>query len=169
MYFVPHDQESWVGRERDAAEAFWARGVFVMTPDRFIYDRIRQWESHGKPLPPWRHSFGFVEMGFGGLGEWEPVPSIVHDLRCPYCDTEMANVLHELFQEESGIPLPDRTAVCPNCDQTVRATEARAESAYTFARFFLWVADIGDDWDPSFRGTVESVLGPCTQYEAWGT
>jgi hypothetical protein len=169
VYFVPEDQTRWIGREREVAEAFWAHGVFLAVPDDFVYERIRQWRAEGRALPGWKHAFQFGTMGLGGLGEWEPVPSLVYDLRCPECDADVFEALHEVWEDETVVPLPDRTGACPSCRAVIRAGAARSETPFTFARFFLWVSDIGDGWDPTFKHTVETVLGPCKEYEGWET
>ena len=41
VYYVPVDEARWIGHEREAAEAFWAIGVFVVTADRWAYDFAR--------------------------------------------------------------------------------------------------------------------------------
>ena len=169
VYFVPDDETRWIGRERDVAEAFWALGVFLTVPDDSVYARIRQWKAEGRALPAWKHSFRFATMGLGGLGQWEPVPSLVYDLRCPACDADVFEFLHEVWEDESAVPLPERAIACHSCGVSIPAGGAHSETPFTFSRFFLWVSDIGDDWDPTFKSTVEAVLGPCKEFQAWET
>jgi hypothetical protein len=172
VYYVPDDEERWIGREHDVAEAFWSLGVFLVTKDRFIYERIGQWHAEGKALPEWEHGFSFAEMGFGGgQSQWDPVPNQVYELRCPHCTADLYDPLYEVWNDDrSSVPLPERTVACHACGRQVCSAEAKSQEPFTFARFYVWVADIDPgDWDASFKRTVESVLGPCREYMAWET
>jgi hypothetical protein len=170
-YFVPVDEAPLLERERELAEAFWALGIFVVTSDRFVYERIKLWEAQGRSLPEWKHSFSFVEMGFGGSHLFEPVPGMIYDLLCPLCHTDIGNAAYEVWEEDSEIILPERLIGCPTCNREVRSdTLVTEETPFTFSRFYLWVADIEEsDWDNTFKATVESVLGPCREFTAWET
>ena len=171
-YFVPDDEARFVGRERDVAEAFWLRGVFVVTSDRFIHERIKQWRAENRPLPEWEHDFTFAEMGLGGSELMEPVPNSVYDLVCPACGEDISDAAYDAWNEDAPIvPLPARQVLCAACGAQVASNEIKAtETAFTFSRFYLWVADVElSDWDPTFKKTVEAVLGPCREFTAWET
>jgi hypothetical protein len=171
VYYVPNDQQRWLGKEREVAEAFWPVGVFLVTEDRFIYDRIKAWQAEGRPLPEWPYKFTFAEMGFGSPGEFDPVPNVVYDLRCPHCDADIGDALRDAWEAvDARTPVPERSVPCAACGQMVRSDSARSDTPFTFAQFYIWVADIDpDDWDPTFKQTVEAVLGPCREYQAWDT
>jgi hypothetical protein len=171
-YFVPDDEARFIGKEREVAEAFWQRGVFIVTSDRFIYDRIKQWNAEGRPLPEWKHDFTFVEMGVGESKLMDPVPNSIYDLVCPACGTALSDAAYGVWNdEESPLPLPDRVVVCGGCGARHRSGQLQSkETPFTFARFYLWVADIEEaDWDSTFKQTVEAVLGPCREFTAWET
>jgi hypothetical protein len=172
VYFVPNDQVRWFNRERDIAEAFWSRGVFLATPDRFIYERLAEYKAQGRPLPPWKHAFTFSDMGIASSALEDPVPSGYLELHCPSCKTDISEAAHDVWgDEESTVPTPSRTITCPSCEAThAGATLLCTDSEFTFASVYMWVSDIDeDDWDASFKTTVEEVLGPCRQFMAWDT
>src|SRR5262245_35739076 len=108
VYYVPADEARWIGREREVVQAFWERGIFVVTPDRWVYDEIARFKQEGKVLPPWAFTFSFAEMGLGGLGRWEPVPNVVYDQQCPHCHQPITDAIWELWEAESTVSLPDR-------------------------------------------------------------
>jgi hypothetical protein len=170
VYYVPADEERWIGREQEVVRSFWAHGIFVLTPDRWVYDEIARFKKEGRALPEWQFTFSFAEMGLGGLGEWEPVPNVVYDQQCPHCRHAITETIWELWQDESPIPLPERTTECPSCSGRVGAKDGISQQPFTFSRFYLWVADIDEaDWQPSFKAEVETVLGPCSDFQAWET
>jgi hypothetical protein len=79
-------------------------------------------------------------------------------------------ILVKADNEESPVPLPERSLTCPHCGGKVAAGAGVAPEPFTFSRFYLWVADIDEaDWQPEFRSAVEAVLGPCTVYQGWET
>lgn len=103
------------------------------------------------------------------LGEWEPVPNSGYYLQCPHCAADVSELFLYAWEEENEVPLPDRTVKCEACGRVVGSREARSEEPFTLARFYMWVGDVGDDWEPEFKSTVESVLGPCDELQAWDT
>ncbi len=170
VYYVPENEAWWIGREREAAEAFWHQGIFVATPDRWAYNEIARYQREGLELPGGEFRFSFAEMGLGGLGQWESVPNLVYEQRCPSCSGDISAEMHERWEEESAIPLPERSLDCPHCGTRMAAGGAVSPQPFVFSRFYLWIADIDpDDWDPKFKGAVESVLGPCAEFTAWET
>ena len=172
VYFVPVDQERWFNRERDVAEAFWSRGVFLATPGYFIYQRLAEYKAQGRSLPPSNHAFTFSDMGIASSPLEDPVPSGYLELHCPSCKADVSDAAHDVWSDEDATaPTSSRIVTCPTCNATHGgATLVCAESDFTFARVYMWVSDIDeDDWDASFKTTVEEVLGPCRQYKAWDT
>jgi len=170
-YFVPEDDADLVGKEREIAEAFWNVGLFVVTQDRFVYQRIEEWKKQGRPLPASVHNFPFAEMGLGGSPSYDPVPNSIYDLSCPKCGAEIAEEAYEAWgDEESNIALPQREIVCPSCHVASKSITLKSQDPFTFSRLYLWVADIEtDEWDSSFKATVEGILGPCQEITAWET
>lgn len=44
----------------------------------------------------------------------------------------------------------------------------KSDSGAVWARVYLWVTDIDDEsWEPEFKTTVESILGPCNEFHLW--
>ena len=170
-YFVPEDDAHLMGKERDIAEAFWNAGLFVVTEDQFIYERIKEWEKEGRALPVSVHNCTFAEMGLGGSPVYEPVPNSINELACPKCGSELTSEAYDAWEDEdSETPVPLRNVTCPSCHAESKSTELKSEEPFTFSRLYLWVADIeSDDWDSSFKATVERILGPCKEITAWET
>ena len=77
----------------------------------------------------------------------------------------------DVWQREGDLqPLPERLVTCSICGiSSLSATLATLGEPFEFARIYFWIADIGDDRDPSFRDTIESILGPCREHIAWET
>ncbi|MGQ2992991.1 hypothetical protein [Variovorax sp.] len=170
-YFVPKDDTRLFGKEHEIAERFWAIGVFVTTPDRFIDERIKEWASAGRSLPTSAHDFSFAEMGLATSPLHDPVPNLIYDLACPQCGASLSQVANEIWEdEESSLALPLREVACPDCHAISKPDALVSPEAYTFSRAYLWVSDVDlEDWDSNFIHTVESVLGPCVEYTSLET
>lgn len=170
VYYVPQQEQRWIGRELEAAQQFWTLGVFLVTPDNWAYQEIERFKREGRPLPPWRHTFSFASMGIGGLGQWDPVPNSISEQSCPFCGEDITDAMYEVWVEENPVPLPERSLSCPHCSKAVQAGAGVASEAFVFSRFYLWVSDIDEgDWQPDFQQTVEQVLGPCNVFQGWET
>ncbi|MBL0731211.1 hypothetical protein [Piscinibacter sp. HJYY11] len=168
-YFVPKDDAHLLGKEREIADAFWNVGLFITTEDQFIYQRIKDCEKEGRPPPESLHDFTFAEMGLGGSPSFEPVPNSINDLACPKCGSDLLSEAYEEWEDEdSEVALPLRTVTCPSCNTHSKSAELKSEDPFTFSRFYLWVSDIeSEDWDESFKASVEKILGPCQEITAW--
>lgn len=170
VYYVPRDEQRWIGHELEAAKQFWQAGIFVITPDNWAYEERARYRREARALPGWAYTFTFASMGFGGLGNWDPVPNAVYEQACPSCSGPIGDAMTELWNDESETPLPARSLVCPHCAAPVAAGAGIAPEPFVFSRFYLWVSDIDEvDWQPEFRNAVERVLGPCSVYQAWET
>lgn len=170
-YFVPEDDARWLSKERELAEAFWTVGLFVTTQDRFIYRRIEEWRAAGRTLPASPHQFSFAEMGLASSPLCDAVPNAIYDLACPECQAPISDVALEVWEDEASlVPLPLREVTCPTCQAISKSQSLASSEAFTFARVYLWVSDIDtDDWDSSFKRTVEGVLGTCQEFTSWET
>ena len=169
VYFVPTEQDRLAGTAQQAAESFWALGIFVVSPE-FVYERIREWRKRGRTFPEWGHSFTFAEMGIVDGDEYEPVPNVIYDLRCSVCNHDLTADAIDIWEQESSVPMSMRRVPCAGCAAEVRSEKLKSEIPFTFARFYFWVSDIDEaNWDPSFKATVEKVLGNCVEYREWST
>ncbi len=170
-YYVPDDDASLLGKEREIAEAFWNIGLFLATEDRFIYNRIEAWKKAGQPLPPSAHDFAFAEMGLGGSPRYEPIPNSIHDLACPKCAGDLAAEAYAVWQDEaSAVVLPLREVTCPHCHLSSRSSALKSTEPFAFSRLYLWIVDVAPhEWDTSLKASVEKILGPCQEITAWET
>jgi DNA-directed RNA polymerase subunit RPC12/RpoP len=172
-WYVPERQHELAGKAEEIADRFWKLGVFLSTPNDHIKARLRELTDKGIELPPWDHDFSFVDMGIGDEAVSIPIPYNVYDASCPHCGAEV----YEQFTDAVSEALTndddprDEHIRCPRCEFVFRASETAApQTGFAFARFYVWVSDIqDDDWDSSFKATVESVLGPCREIIAWDT
>jgi hypothetical protein len=171
VYYVPRKSTSFAGKEREVAEEFWNLGIFLDTPDHFIDKRIREWKRHGRELPRWKHSFRFGSMGVAGSAKAVPVPASFFDYYCPRCRAIVSDAVHAAwFDTDSPVPLSERAVTCSNCGATTPSKNLDADEPFTFATFYVWISDIDEsDWEPHFKETIESVLGPCDEFRAWMT
>lgn len=171
-YYIPENQSELLGKVEEIADRFWDLGVFLATPDEHIYERLREYKEKGKPIPEWKHNFSFAEMGLADEGGEVPVPSNVYDATCPKCGAEVYEEFTDaLSNEEKNTELPNREVICSSCHHKFKASETKSnDTGLVFTRLYLWVSDIYDeDWDPEFRGTVESIMGKCKEIVAWDT
>ncbi len=171
-YYIPDDQEHLIGKLEQLADQFWEKGIFLSTKDAHIYTRMKEYRDSNHQLPSCEHEFSYAEMGLADEEIEMPVPSNVYDAKCPKCDSEIYDEFTDaLVDEDASSSLPDRNITCPNCSNSFPASETKAEDpGFVFARIYMWVSDIDDDdWEPSFKRTVESVLGPCKEIVAWDT
>lgn len=168
---MPKDDAHLIGKEREIAEAFWNVGLFVTTEDQFVYQRIKEWEMDGRALPESTHHFTFAEMGIGGSASFEPVPNSINDLACPKCGSDLLSEAYDEWEDEdSEVALPLRIVKCPRCNAKSKSVDLKSQDPFTFSRLYFWVADIeSDDWEESFKATVEKILGPCQEITAWET
>ena len=171
-YYIPENQDAFKGKAEEISDLFWNKGIFLSTPDQHIYTRLRKYEEKGIAVPPCNHEFSFLEMGIADEGIEIPVPSNVYDAVCPKCEAEVYEEFTEsLALGDESVPLPDRIVICSSCNHSFKSSETKTtDSGFQFARVYLWVSDIyEEDWEPIFKATVESVLGPCREIIAWDT
>jgi len=170
-YFVPDNQEGVSGRGHEIATALLSLGL------RFTVDggeeHMATYTDTTAPIeiPASKHDFSFADMGIADLSDPIPVPEVLYELLCPNCHADVTEPAHEVWQSESEVAIPDRQVPCPNCGGIVTSTHLESPSEpFTFARFYLWVADIDpEDWEPDFKATLESVVGSCQEFESWET
>jgi hypothetical protein len=170
-YYVPESDTTLLGNGDELIERFWDRGLFLATPDDRIYRRVQDWRNQGRELPTWEHDFGFASMGLVESLLYHPVPNMPYGVCCPQCETSVFEAAMDIWQRQGATePVPERLVPCPTCGVISPSSGlASRDSPFTFARVYFWVSDIGDDFDSSFRRTVESVLGPCREYTGWET
>ena len=170
-YFVPRDQAAWFDRAEEIADRFWDKGVFLSSPDGHIDQKIRRIRERGEELPARTHQFTYESMGIDDAGFFVPVPHNVYDASCPKCRAEVYEEFTNSLLSGGEGDLRDRPVSCSSCGHTFRAADTVAsDPGFEFARVYIWVSDIYDgDWEPSFRETVESILGPCKEILAWDT
>jgi hypothetical protein len=180
-WYIPERQEELAGKLDEAADRLWEKGVPVWMSDQQHAAKNRELQDKGITAPPWDHAFSHESIGLSDEEIYIPIPYNVYDASCPTCGAEvyqefcdaMDDVLYdEPNSQHEGLDLRERVVRCPKCAHAFKTSEAEArETGFAFARVYLWVSDIApeDDWEPSFRATVESVLGPCREIIAWDT
>jgi hypothetical protein len=170
MYYVPRNQGAFAGRAREVAEAFWAIGEFV-DADEVIHERLKDYRARGEALPASRHAFTYGLMGITDEVQPEQVPTVVYDLACPVCEGDVTEEVWAVWESEGeAAPIPDRLVACATCSALTPSRKLSSSTTpFTFARFFLWVGDVEDDFEPEFKQTVETILGPCDVFEGWET
>jgi hypothetical protein len=110
-------------------------------------------------------------MGIADEPRPDPVPNLIYDLQCPRCSAELMREAYDVWNAETETPIPERPIRCRKCRTEFPSADIKSEETpFTFARFYLWVSDIDeDDWEPRFKKTVESVVGPCREFKTWET
>ena len=173
-YYVPIEQDTFSGREYEVAEKFWKIGIFLDTSNGEILARHKRMKWIKFRIPKTHHKFSYGGMGLHD-GEDEIVPNYIHNVKCPSCGADLSDDFNDVTQnwsiEESDMLL-DAPMTCSSCNETFKIGEANAEKpGFIAAKFYLYVSDISpdDDWEPAFKKTVESVLGPCKEIIAWDT
>lgn len=171
-YYIPEDQDTLSGRGEALADLFWEQGIFLASRDDHIHAKILAARKLGQPLPECVHRFSFGHMGLVDEPADIPVPPNVYDAACPACGAEVYEAFMEAMVDgDDDVNFPDRPVLCTECGHGFPAGETVAhDPGFEFARVYLYVAEISDDdWEPEFRDTVESVLGPCREILAWDT
>lgn len=170
-YYIPEDQAKYYERVEELADKFWEKGVFLSTEDEHIYERLRLYKEQGKTLPKTTHEFCFAEMGIADEGMKLPIPSNVYDAQCPNCGADVYEEFTDSLADCDDEDLSNAIVKCPRCTNEFKSCNTVAKDpGFAFARVYLWVSDIEDDnWEPSFKATVESVVGPCREIIAWDT
>lgn len=170
-YYIPENQEKYFEQEESLADLFWEKGIFLSTKDEHIYQRLNDYKNQGKPLPDTNHEFSFGDMGISDEGIQIPIPSNVYDAQCPACSANVYEVFTSSLAEGDTSDLRETLIKCPECSREFKSVQTVAKDpGFRFARVYLWVSDIyDDDWEPGFKATVESILGPCTEIIAWDT
>lgn len=173
-YYVPEDQESVIGKSDEIRKRFWDLGVFLDCLDEPIVTRLAETRDSGVPLPEWKHDFSFGGMGIQESGVELPVPLMPYDAQCPHCCAEVFQDLADTWYGTSDIEEgPDLNAAisCSACQKEFSVDEMKCpEHGIARGRWYIWVSDIEpDDYDSSFRQTIESVVGPCREVFGWDT
>ena len=170
-YYIPEDQETLAGRGEALADLFWHQGIFLASRDDHIDTKLVEARKTGKPLPESPHFFSFEQMGLVDEAIDLPVPPHAYDAACPACGAEVYDAFLEAMLEGEEPNLSERIILCGECGHGFAAVETVAhDPGFQFAKIYLYVAGISDDdWEPDFRDTVESVLGPCREILAWDT
>ena len=170
-YYIPEDQDVLSGRAEALADLFWEQGIFLASRDDHIHAKLLEARKLGQPLPESSHHFSFGHMGLVDETVAVPVPPHVYDAACPACGAEVYEAFLEAMVHGEEAEFSDRPVLCAECGHGFSAAETVAhDPGFEFARIYLYVAEISDDdWEPDFRDTVESVLGPCREILAWDT
>ena len=173
-YYVPVEQDNFIGREEEIAEKFWKIGIFLDTSSGAIMARHHRMRWIKFRIPKTHHKFSYGGMGLHD-GEEEVVPNYVYDVKCPSCNVDITDDFQDVTEnqnENNTYPLMDLLIKCNSCGVTTKISEVTVvEPGFLAAKFYLYVSDIfpDDDWEASFKATVESVLGPCKEIIAWET
>lgn len=174
VFYIPNEQDKFCGKEDEVAENFWKLGIFLQTTSGKIMKRQKKMRWVKFRIPKTTHEFSYSGMGLNDSDE-HIVPYHVHDVKCPACNTEVFDEFHaadENLQDDEKSNLIDNTFECSSCGANSSLAEATVGApGFSIAKFYLYVSDIfpDDDWEPSFKQTVESVLGPCKEIIAWDT
>lgn len=173
-YYVPENQSAVIGRSDDIRLQFWDLGVFLDSMDDPIASKLEECKRSGAPLPKWQHDFGFGGMGIEESDFDLPVPEMPYDARCPHCDAEVFQDLADTWYGSEDLddgPDLDAAITCSSCQKQFVPSEMKCpEQGFARGRWYIWVSDIEpDDYDKSFRQTVESVVGPCREVFGWDT
>lgn len=167
VYYVPQEQTKFLGREDDVAEKFWKLGLFLETSSGKIMKRLQR-----RPkflLPKTKHDVSFSGMGLADCEEPHIVPDVVEGVHCPKCGEDISESFSEaeITPSETEEDLLKADVVCLACNEASPLTEINASPpGFVAAQFYLYVSDISLEdgpWDPTFKATVESVLGPCAE------
>lgn len=110
-------------------------------------------------------------MGLCDEVDGDIVPNLIYDLSCPACSEVLSDDAYEVLEDEELGEITRRGITCPHCDAVFPASRlVSKETPFTFAKVYIWVGDIdNDEWDSSFRETVEKVFGPCGELFSWET
>jgi hypothetical protein len=173
-YYVPERQEDVIGRTEEIRIRFWKRGVSLYSALNPKEKKVIESLENDCPLPEWEHEFSFSEMGVHESTIDMPVPLMPYDARCPRCKAEVFDDLRHAWYvsiEEDEEPDLDIDIKCSACQQLFAVDEMECpEQGFARARWYIWVDDIDpDEYDGSFKQTVESVVGPCKEVIAWDT
>ncbi|QDV18739.1 hypothetical protein Pan153_34000 [Gimesia panareensis] len=173
-YYVPEDQESVIGKSDEIRMRFWDLGVFLDCMDEPIASRLAEARKTGVSLPEWKHDFGFGGMGIQESEVDLPVPELPYDAQCPHCGAEVFRDLADTWYGSEEIDeSPDLAAAitCSSCQKQFSVDEMKCpEQGFAHARWYLWVSDIDpDDYDRSFKQTIEAIVGPCKEVFGWDT
>ena len=172
VYYVPNKQSAFLGHIRDVVDAFWLKGIFLETEDCYGDEKLRLAREAGIQFPEWDHDFKFSGMGIAESIFGNIVPNIVNDLICPRCKQAVVEETYDLLNSDYDEVVLDLQIKCSTCGSVFKAREMEStDTPFTFAQFYLYVSDSPhpDEFDKSFRGTVEQVLGPCREFFEWAT
>ena len=170
IFYVPESQAPFLGRAAEVAEMFWGLGVFVETEDGFVGKRMAECKARGQPIPESVHNFTHSSIAIADYADPIPVPYRIWDLACPHCGADVLDHAYGVWGTESDTLIPQREVKCPSCGTASSSSSLKSEDPFTFASFYLSVTDVDeDDWEPSFKSTVETVLGPTREYQVWDT
>jgi DNA-directed RNA polymerase subunit RPC12/RpoP len=170
VYYVPENEQAWIGRAEELADRLWSLGVFVASPKTL--ERIAAFRANGESLPKCdvdiQHKFG--DIGIADANDYDPVPNYLYDIKCPFCAADVMQATYDVWGSESEIPAKNRLVTCPGCGSRHLAKDLRFGEPMSFARFYIFVSDCEqEEWDPRFRTVIEGIVGRCREYWEWAT
>jgi hypothetical protein len=169
-YYVPESQSNLFDDIEALADKFWEKGIYLTTPNDHIQNRLSEFNEKGTSLPSCIHEFSYADMGLAKENISYAIPPNVYDAQCPKCKAEVYDEFTEAIESAELAP-EDANVVCSSCGNIFLAKETEANTdGFVFTNFYLWVSDIDeDDWESSFKQSVEEILGPCREYISWST